>query len=568
MEKKLTKKNIIITITLFVLSQLILIYCLFFFNGHGLRASAQEIEQSGLIRVGISTQDFGRLEYEKTAVTSDGQFLLNDKTNGTQIMTVEPFKVIKFAAKDDKIALYDQSGTIINEGIEGPVIVTSLSGKPIEIAGLKRGNKPAKYKGTIEITKASNRKNTLSVINVLPLEEYLKGVVPNEMPVSFGIEALKAQAVAARNYATRPRVYPYKQFDICDSVQCQVYYGAATESPLSNQAIEETKGIAALYEGKPILALYSSTAGGYTESYENAFTDANNHEFVKPLPYLKGKPDIVGIPPLNDEKSAFDFYSSKPETFDMNSNFYRWQKDFTKAELEDLLSKNLIQLSKIGLVEPKFIEGTKIVGFIGFETIERGVSGKVKLLKIMSENGEWVVKKELAVRRLLEKDGKMLPSANIVFSNQYDQQGLLNDIIIYGGGLGHGVGMSQFGAGYLSSKGWTFDNILKHYYDGISLGLAPISISSDNYYPIYKEFYEDIPKLTLNIDNRDKPEHIILSVNGTLLEIPELKKKTDIVKVNLDKFARKGNNNIVYYPLERSENNKSVKVWAEVIGAD
>jgi stage II sporulation protein D len=78
-------------------------------------------------------------------------------------------------------------------------------------------------------------------VNVLPLEDYLKGVVPNELPVRFGLEALKAQAVAARNYTIRPRTRVYHNFDVCDSVQCQVYFGANTEHPLSNKAIEETK---------------------------------------------------------------------------------------------------------------------------------------------------------------------------------------------------------------------------------------------------------------------------------------------------------------------------------------
>lgn len=569
MEKKLTKKRIIITITLFIFSQLLLIYLLFFFNGHGLRATAQQMNTDGLIRVGISTQNFDRLEYEKASVTCEGQFVISDKHTVIRILTVDPFSIINFAVSENKITVLDQSGKLIKGEIEGPVVVSSLSGCPIEIQGLKRANKPAKYKGTVEIVKTNSKRNLLSVVNVLPLEEYLKGVVPNEMPVSFGLEALKAQTVAARNYAIRPRVFPSKQYDICDSVQCQVYFGANTESYLSNKAVDETKGLTAIHDGNPILALYSSTAGGYTESYENAFTDPNNNnEFVKALPYLKGKPDIDGLSPLNNEKEAYDFYTSSPETFDINSSYYRWTRNWSKPELEDLLSINLLKLSQTGLVSPKFIKGSKVIDFTGFQVLERGVSGKVKQLKVITRNAEWVVKKELAIRRLFEKNGKMLPSANIVFLNQYDEQGMLSGVNSYGGGLGHGVGMSQFGAGYLSSVGFSFDKILKHYYEGVSLGSIPAFISSDLTSPVFKEVYSPIPCLRLNITNIDKPEHLILSVNGTLLEIPDLKKKRNLVKVNLDKFAIKGNNVIVYYPLERLDNGKSVKVWAEIFEAD
>ena len=87
------------------------------------------------------------------------------------------------------------------------------------------------------------------------------------MPVRFGLEALKAQSVAARNYVLSPRVKANNNYDVVDSVASQVYYGANTEKELSNQAVYETTGIVATYNWNLILALYSSTAGGYTESY-------------------------------------------------------------------------------------------------------------------------------------------------------------------------------------------------------------------------------------------------------------------------------------------------------------
>lgn len=117
---------------------------------------------------------------------------------------------------------------------------------------------------------------------MIEVEEYLKGVVPNEMPVSFGLEALKAQSVAARNYVLSPRTKASSNYDVVDSVASQVYFGANTERPLSNQAVTETEGIVALHNWDMIVAQYSSTAGGYTESYSNAFSDPKPKLFRHP----------------------------------------------------------------------------------------------------------------------------------------------------------------------------------------------------------------------------------------------------------------------------------------------
>ena len=136
-----------------------------------------------------------------------------------------------------------------------------------------------RYRGSITVF--GNSRNTFSVVNELPMEDYLLGVVPNELsPTTFGeLEALKAQAVAARTYILR-NLGQYKDegYDICATDMCQVYLGAGTEDPLATRAVAETRGVIATYGGQPINALYSSTCGGRTESSENIFGEK--------LPYL------------------------------------------------------------------------------------------------------------------------------------------------------------------------------------------------------------------------------------------------------------------------------------------
>ena len=135
------------------------------------------------------------------------------------------------------------------------------------------------YRGTIEVF--GNVRNTFTVVDELPLEQYLLGVVPNELsPTTFGqIEALKAQAVAARTYAMRNLGQSKNEgFDICSTDACQVYQGEGTEHPLTTQAVMETRGVIATYQDQPINALYSSTCGGRTEDAENIFDEK--------IPYL------------------------------------------------------------------------------------------------------------------------------------------------------------------------------------------------------------------------------------------------------------------------------------------
>jgi peptidoglycan hydrolase-like amidase len=128
------------------------------------------------------------------------------------------------------------------------------------------------YRGKMEVS--GNARNQFTVVNELPIEEYLLGVVPNELnPVTFGeVEALKAQAVAARTYIMRNLgQYRREGYDICATDACQVYMGQGTEQALSTQAVTETRGMIATYADQPINAMYSSTCGGRTEDAENIF---------------------------------------------------------------------------------------------------------------------------------------------------------------------------------------------------------------------------------------------------------------------------------------------------------
>ena len=158
------------------------------------------------------------------------------------------------------------------------------SSAPVTFASSDERNAPVRfndkpYRGRIEVF--ANRRGSLTVVNVIGLEDYVRGVVPNEL--SFpALEALKAQAVAARTYALKNRgQFAPEGFDLLPTTRSQVYRGLSSETPLTTRAVDETRGIIATYNGEPINALYTSTCGGRTEDAENIFNEA--------VPYLRGR---------------------------------------------------------------------------------------------------------------------------------------------------------------------------------------------------------------------------------------------------------------------------------------
>ncbi len=414
------------------------------------------------------------------------------------------------------------------------------------VKDLTRKGKPALYHGAFEVIQKDDRRG-FYLVNLVETQEYLKGVVPNEMPVRFGLEALKAQAVAARNYVLTPRTQAYKEFNVVDSVASQVYYGVNTEADLATRAVMETDGIVALYNNEPILALYSSTAGGYTESYSHAFSDPLTKMFPSiNKPYLTAVPDKSEFKSLEDENDAKKFYENKVPSFDIESPYYRWQKQWAVGELENVLKSTMIAQSKTGFIHPAFKQGDDLGKIKDIKVMKRGASGKAVEIELMTTKGCYRIAKELVIRRVFQKNGVSLPSANIVFEKNLDNYGNVTDITIFGGGFGHGVGMSQYGAGYMATKlNQPYYNILRHYYTGINLGTMPKTICGEE---VKETFWAPIGRAQLVITNSTAAK-IAVKINGRIMEFPVTKTifQKDY-RIDISRYIEDGENTIVYYP--------------------
>ena len=526
--------------------------------------------QSEIVRVGIGNQSFSSYVYSNAGIYAtapidiyfDGIWQKQLPANININITINP---------DSVLVLKTDNGQEI--GQTSGIVKFTTSGGLLGIKNLKRAGSSALYRGYFEIIRHTNG-NQFNIVNKIPVELYLRGVVPNEMPVTFGLEALKAQSVAARNYVLTPRVKSSPNYDVVDSVASQVYYGANTEKPLSDKAVAETEGIVALYDWDMILALYSSTAGGYTESYSNAFSDPQNGRFPSSgKPYLKAKPDMIYQQSLNSEETAESFYKTSGDAYDMRSPYYRWTREWTPEGLKAQLQNTLATQSATGFIKPAFDKNDVLDDIVDLKVKRRGDSGKIIELELITKSQTFKISKELVIRRTFTNEGKALPSANVVFEKIKDDNDNIVSIKAYGGGYGHGVGMSQFGAGFMGAElKIPYDKILQHYYTGIILGTKPVIISSEKTQnSVTQTFYASKKQANIVIDNKFQVSTLNVTING---QDYSFKLPTSFFggnrccRIDISDYINKGKNTVVFnYPM--SENgHKAIRLFVELVEKD
>lgn len=508
-----------------------------------------------VVRVGITDNNFQNVLRQEVTVYGTSECEICDKISRKSIAKVPANSniTVKNSEKGLEISLRGQNGILRDFVIICP---QGLLG----VQGLSRKGKPALYHGAFEVVQESSGKG-FYLVNLVELQEYLKGVVPNEMPIRFGLEALKAQAVAARNYVLTPRTQAYNEFNVVDSVASQVYFGANTEEDLATRAVMETDGIVALYNNELILALYSSTAGGYTESYSNAFSDPYTKAFpAASKPYLIAVPDKSEFEPIDTDEKAKIFYENKVPSFDIESPYYRWTKEWTPKELEEVLKTTLAAQSKTGFVHPAVSQGEDIGIIKDIKVMKRGQSGKIMEVEILTSKRCYTVYKELVIRRVFQKNGIALPSANAVFEKKADSLGNVQTIIAYGGGFGHGVGMSQFGAGYMATKlGQDYYNILRHYYQGINLGTMPVSIHNED---IKQTFWAPIGRAQIVVTDTTAPKLAVM-INGKEHEFaiskPIFQKE---YKIDISRYIDDGFNTVTFHAPSLG---RSISLYIELV---
>lgn len=342
------------------------------------------------------------------------------------------------------------------------------------------------------------RGSGLLVVNQVDFQDYLKRVLPSEMPPTFHPEALKAQAVAARTYAYSRRASSsfWKQFgaDLDDSISEQVYNNNRTH-PATTRAVEATYNQILRFEGRPIQAFYFSTSPGATASIEEVWMDRPAR------PYLVGRaqtnPFSVSI---ENEAQALEFFQNhSPEGFlDASSSLWRWSVSLSREELEAILSRTLPERAR---ASPRFVltplgplspdaPGFTLGTLQNLRVLRRTAGGFVTDLEIQTSTGLFVVRRESNIRNLLRPSRaftggndvllqpwrgqpranfSVMPSSAFAMQKERDANGHLLRVTFFGGGFGHGVGMSQFGANGLGRLGYSYVEILQHFFPGAEI---------------------------------------------------------------------------------------------------
>ena len=243
----------------------------------------------------------------------------------------------------------------------------------------------------------------ITAVNYVNIEQYLYSVLGAEMDGGWPQEALKAQAVAARTYALYKRERSNGVYDLGNDQQWQVYKGVSTESSGTQTAVSATLGQVLTHNNQVILAAFHSSSGGHTENSEDVWYNA--------LPYLRGVPD-----------------------YDQNSPVFEWTKTFSQADLTQ-------RISGVGTVQGMTPERTSAYG-------------SVIAMKVTGDGGSRVM------------DGEEIASVLGLRSTRFrvNRADGSTNFVVTGRGFGHGVGMSQWGAYHLASKGYSYHQILLYYY--------------------------------------------------------------------------------------------------------
>lgn len=349
---------------------------------------------------------------------------------------------------------------------KGPV---SIQADEVELADVDVGSgfhwetsETRTYEGTLEFL--VDRYGKITVVDELFVEDYLKGVVPSEMPASFPEEALKAQAVAARveSFSKVGVRHISDPFDLCDDVHCQAFTGKGKQSQKTDAAVEATKGLVLVYRNQLCNAFYAGVCGGHTEDNENVWN-------LEAKPYLRGILDSdnkraqrLGNS-LQSEPALKKWIDSQPDVYcntlkltnsrflNYSKKYFRWQFTYKRSELERIIRTKT---------------GQEFGTLIDLKPLKRGVSGRLIELQIVGTKKKFTISRELAIRQAVSKSTLY---SGCFYIERIGKNNIPDKFVLKGAGWGHGVGMCQVGAAVMAQSGVPFDKILRHYYRNSTL---------------------------------------------------------------------------------------------------
>jgi len=456
------------------------------------RIGAAVITQSILptnIRVVISASGFMGLVHESLTISGTGAFTVRDGSRTEHFTVGQHFPVSETENAD------------LWGGIRLYIAPDAPENHRLEIVGLGRswanGQNP-QYRGVFEISRYNG--GGFLIVNELCIEEYLFAVIPSEMPTAHGLEAAKVQAITARSFAIH-QFYQnaFREFGahVCDSVISQVYNNIP-ETEISIAAVRSTRGQVLAVDGELVIANYFSTSGGTTANFGEVWAQGSLFPGYSPV-HLRAMPQFYiqdhNPGDLTRERYAAAFFRSHDiPAFDRQFPWFRWQVRLTAEALADSINANISarQAANPAMIqaldsngEPTGAAIQTIGQLTNLEVIRRGQGGNIMEMVFTGTEATVRVQTEFNIRTLLSpgatsvtrQDGsqvanlRLLPSAFFAMEKENDINGHIIAVTFFGGGNGHGVGMSQNGVRALVDMGLTYRDILRHFYPGAEVVL-------------------------------------------------------------------------------------------------
>lgn len=438
------------------------------------------------MRVGLSTTDFTSVLHSKIQIKA---------TSEAKIYSIRDN--LSMNLPKNSIVIIERDGSNLNLTLNNKTSVYKnrlyISGEALTVQSIKKGSPPFNptYSGVLEFNSLDNG---MTVINEVNLEDYLKKVVPSEMPLTGGLESLKCQAIAARTYAISDMIinrFADRGFYVDDSTRSQVYNNYPMQT-LSTKAVNDTKGMIMTYEGKPIDAKYYSTSSGTGEDYKSIWFKSDGSSEIRPYllvnNYLRPKKDLP-----KSETAWLNFYKDNTiKAIDSDYPYFRWKIEYSQVGITNMLNKTLKSLNE-GNSSKDFItiyQNLKAVKNLpqlmelqDIKVIKRGTGGIAMEVSFIFSNATVNVKGDSYIRSsikcnedytneqttLIRSKGTPLTKQGSMPSAFFSAEIKDGKITLYGGGFGHGAGMSQYGAIELSKSGVKYEDILNTYYKNINI---------------------------------------------------------------------------------------------------
>jgi len=337
--------------------------------------------------------------------------------------------------------------TVGNETFQGDRVTVS-AGQGVIRVGSDR------FAGRLRLQ--PNAYGTYSLVNDVPLETYLRGVVPYEIGPGAPNAALEAQTIVARTYTLRNlRRFAIDDYELCADTHCQVYRGLGAATARTDGAIAATRGRVMAYGDELIDALYFSTSGGVTAAFESVW-DGPNRPYLRPVVDAAGPLWDLTNRPLNNEQNLRQFLSLTQGFNEVGWRDFRWRREGTLESLADTLKRYLARRNH------------PLANFQRLERLtirDRAIGGRIQTLIATTDRGDVAIEKD-AVRAALMPPRSSLFYLDPIERTNPDGSRTLTGYRFVGGGWGHGVGMSQAGSYRLANLGWNADRILRFYYPG------------------------------------------------------------------------------------------------------